>query len=111
MELSVTHCQSHVLATCLGAIDDTSGKLFDQHLYPLLMEEGAVLLVDLAGCDRINSLGISHLMRLFHRAKAHSSRIIFVAPTPFVANVFYETRLTTLFDIDESLSAPISRLG
>lgn len=110
MELKLSHEQGYVLAETRGPIDDSAGDLFREHLHPLVGQRVTKLLVDLSGSERINSIGIAHLVKLVTDANTHGSRVVLAAAAPFVAGVFGVTRLNKFFDLAETRAAALSAL-
>ena len=67
----------------------------------------AVVLKDL---KQINSVGLSVLINVVTRARLNRSRVVLVAPSPFVANVLEVTALDQWFDIVDDLTAADEQL-
>lgn len=62
----------------------------------------AVVLKDL---KQINSVGLSVLINVVTRARLNRSRVVLVAPSPFVASVLEVTTLDQWFEIVDDLTA------
>jgi len=111
MQIEITQGEGFILAELSGAIDDDCGPMFADSLHPLVGRAGGRLIVDLSGSPRINSLGISHLVRLATDANTNGSRLIYAAPSPFIANVFQVTKLERFFETAESVEEASRRLA
>ena len=101
MNVTLTTHDRYVLAKLAGSLDDTAGDVLDRKLHPLIDRKGArqVLVVDLSGCERVNSAGIGHLVRLAMHANTTGNRLVLAAPPPWMAEVFGVTRLDRFFEI------------
>jgi anti-anti-sigma factor len=102
MQLTVSQQDGYVLASTRGQIDEDAAELFRDQLHPLVGQRGTALVLDLSGSERINSVGIAHLVKLVSDANTNVSRVILAAPTPFVSSVLRITRLDRFFDLAES---------
>jgi anti-anti-sigma factor len=99
VDLSVTRHEGYVLATISGPLDETARNQFRETLHPLVAQRGTCLIVDLSGSNRINSPGIGNLVALVADANTNGSKVIFAAPSPFIAGVLSVTKLDTFFDV------------
>lgn len=111
MQLTLTHEAGYVLARTQGPIDESAGEPFKEHLHPLVGEGGAKIVLDISGSPRINSIGISQLVRLVSDANTNNSRVILAGATPFVASVLNVSRLDRFFDMAETVPAAAALLG
>jgi anti-anti-sigma factor len=111
MELHISHEEGYVLANTSGPIDESSEDLFVEYLHPLLGQRGTSLVLDLSKSDRINSAGLTELVRLVINANTNGSRVVFAACSPFVSTVFTRSGLYKFFDVAESLSEAISEIS
>lgn len=110
MELTLSHEPGYVLAKTIGPIDDTASDLFGDLLHPLVGQTGTRLVVDLSGSPRINSNGLSQLVKLVCDANSRGSRVAFAAPTAFVASVLNVTRLDKFLAVVPEVSQAISSI-
>ncbi len=85
----------------LGAGD--SENLYERHVGRLIEEGERVLILDLSHVPRIDSIGLGGLVQMLVRMRKRGGSLKLVAPTPFVRNVLTITRLTTVFEIHDSL--------
>ncbi|MCH7729452.1 MAG: STAS domain-containing protein [Planctomycetes bacterium] len=111
MNLSVSHHEGYILATISGPIEHTAKELFHEHLHPLVGQSGTKLVIDLADSLRVNSEGLSQLIRLVTYANTKGSRVIFTQPGSFITNVLGVTRLDGFLEVTDTLSEAIERLG
>lgn len=111
MELTLTHESDYILACTKGPIDESAGEPFKDQLHPLVGERGAKVVLDISGSPRINSIGISSLVRLVSDANTNSSRVILAAATPFVASVLSISRLDRFFEMADSVPAAAALLA
>ena len=107
MELNLSHEPGYVLAQTSGPIDESGRPLLAEYLHPLVSQQGTRLVLDLSGSPRINSEGISLLVKLNADANSHGSRVVMAAPAPFVQNVLSITRLDRFFDLQPTLSQAV----
>ena len=98
MELELTHDEGYVLAVTDGPIDASTHPPFRNALHPLFNNTGVNLIVDISASSRINSEGLSALVRLVTDANTRGGRVIYAAPSPFVEEVLNVTRLSTFFE-------------
>lgn len=110
MELNVSHHEGYVVAQTTGPVDESCAELFREYLHPLVRERGTNLILDLGGSPRINSDGVSRIVLLAADANTVGSRVILMAPAPFVRNVFSLTKLDTFFEIVGDLPEAIRRI-
>lgn len=110
MDLTVQHEKDCVLAIAQGPVDETAKGLFQQCLHPLI-EPGARLVVDLADSPRVNSQGLSALVLLKTNANTKQARLIYAAPSPFVAEVLRVSRLDTFFEMADSRADAIAQIS
>ena len=108
MELTISHENGYVHARAKGAVDESAGPLFRELLHPLVGEPGTRVVLDLSAADRINSLGISHLVRLVSDANTNGSRVVLSGAKPFVASVLTVTRLDRFFEMAADLPGALA---
>ena len=108
MELTISHESRYVHARAKGVIDESAGPLFRDLLHPLVGEAGTRVVLDLSEADRINSIGISHLVRLVSDANTNGSRVVLAGAKPFVASVLGVTRLDRFFEMAADLPAALA---
>ncbi|MBI1899814.1 MAG: STAS domain-containing protein [Planctomycetia bacterium] len=110
MNVTLTARDRYVLARLAGSLDDTAGDVLDQKLHPLIDRKGArqLLVLDLSGCERLNSEGIGHLVRLAMHANTTGNRLVLVAVPPWMAEVFGVTRLDRFFEIAATADQVVS---
>lgn len=85
----------------LGAGD--SENLYERDVGRLIDEGERLLILDLSGVPRIDSIGLGGLVQMFVRMRTRGGSLKLVAPTPFVRNVLTITKLTTVFEIHDSV--------
>jgi anti-anti-sigma factor len=108
MELTISHELGYILAKTSGPIDESAQPLLAEYLHPLVSQPGTRLVLDLSGSQRINSEGLSLLVKLNADANSHGSRVAMAAAAPFVQNVLTITRLDRFFDHHRTLSEAIA---
>ena len=111
MELTITREDGYVLGRTRGPIDEAAGVIFRDQLHPLVGEPGTKLVLDISGTERINSIGISHLVRLVSDANTNGSRVILAGAKPFVSSVLAITRLDKFFDLASDVSSAVALLS
>lgn len=111
MELTVSHEDGYILASTQGSIDETARPLFAEYLHPLVAQAGTGLVIDMAASPRINSEGLSLLVKLNADANARGSRVVMAAATPFVQNVLAVTHLDRFFVLHPTLSEAVAAVA
>ena len=111
MELKISKQAGYVLVSTSGPIDDSAGPLLRDEVHPLVGERGTKLVLDLSGSERINSIGISHLVRLVSDANTNGSRVVLSGANAFVSGVLSVTRLDRFFEMAENVAAAAALLG
>ena len=110
MELHVSYEEGYVLASTIGAIDDSAGALFREYLHPAIGQHGTKLVFDLSRSERINSLGLGQLVMLIANANIHGSHVVLAACAPFISEVFKRSKLDQFFVVGETLPEAIGRV-
>ncbi len=110
MELTISKKAGYVLAKTKGAVDDTAPDIFLRRLHPVAKQYDAMLILDLSGSDRINSMGIGALVSLVSEAGTSNCRVVLAGPTEFVAGALRVAKLETIFDIADDVDEAVGRL-
>ena len=110
MELTLSEQADYILAHTQGPIDETAGTVFRERLHPLVGVRGTKVVLDISGSPRINSVGISNLVRLVSDANTNSSRVVLAGATPFVASVLNVSRLDRFFDLVSGVPEAVALL-
>ena len=85
----------------LGAGD--SENLYEQNVTRLIDEGARLLILDLSRVSRIDSIGLGGLVQTLVRMRTRGGCLKLAAPTPFVRNILAITKLTTVFEIHDSV--------
>jgi anti-anti-sigma factor len=109
MELKVSHEEGYVLATTIGAIDDTAKELFGELLHPLVGQGGTNMVLDLSQSSFITSDGVGQLISLVSHANTNGSRVVLTC-SPFVSTVLDRTKLNKFFDVAADVPEAIRRV-
>jgi anti-sigma B factor antagonist len=105
-----TYADTLVLSPA-GRLDHDSCDAFEAVLKPFVerASAGHALVLDLSALDYVSSAGLRLLMLAGKRAKEQGGRVMIAAMQPLVAEIFYISRFTMLFEIypgvREALSA------
>lgn len=110
MQLTITHSDGYVLARTEGPLDDSTRTAFRDQLHPLVRRDGARMILDLSGSQRISSPGLSSLVALVADANTQSARVILCGLSPFVAGVMAVTKLDRYFEIQPNADAAAGAL-
>jgi len=110
MDLTVSRQEGYVLAAATGRIDDSADGLFREHLFPLLAQAGALVVLELSQAKFISSHGIGHLVTLAAHANSSSSRVILAACSSFVAIVLSRCKLDGFFEMADSVDDAVQRI-
>lgn len=90
----------------LGAGD--SENLYERHVGRLIEAGERHLVLDLSRVARIDSIGVGGLVQMLVRIRKRGGSLKLAAPTPFVRNVLTITKLTTVFDIYDSVDRALA---
>ena len=96
------------LAGEFGMVDD--GGIGPQ-LSELVATPNSRLAISLSETKQINSVGLSALITVVSRARLNGSRVVLVAPAPYVVRVLELTQLNRWFEIVDNLDAAAEMLG
>ena len=99
MTLTIEQTGPFPVARLMGEWRSTDDQNYHDELHGLVTGPGAKLAIDLSGLNMLDSGGLSVLINLVRRARTKESRVVLVAPSPFVAGVFEVTRLDRWFDL------------
>lgn len=99
IDVMIERAPTHVLARLSGELTLATREDAKSRLQNLLEENIRGVAVDLSAVKYIDSSGLGCLVDLNARANVGSSRIVLVAPSPFVAGVLENTRLDRWFEI------------
>jgi anti-anti-sigma factor len=111
MDLALTQENGYYLAQTDGPLDESVNRPFREKLHPLFATKGQKVIVDLSNSKRINSEGLSALVKLVTDANTCGCRVIYASPAPFVAEVFQVTRLGMFFEVAPTRAAAVEAIG
>jgi anti-anti-sigma factor len=111
VDLALTQEDGYYLAATEGTLDESVHGPFREKLHPLFADKGQKLVIDLSGSKRINSEGLSALVRLVTDANTRGCRVVYASPAPFVAEVFQVTRLGLFFTVAPTRAAAVEALS
>jgi anti-sigma B factor antagonist len=99
-----TYADTLVLSPA-GRLDHNSCDAFEAALKPLVerASAGHALVLDLSALDYVSSAGLRLLMLAGKQARAQGGRVMIAAMQPLVAEIFYISRFTMLFEIHPGL--------
>ena len=103
MILTIDRSLAFPVVKLTGDWRSTDGGDYLETLHGLVAEPGSCLAIDMSGLKMLDSSGLSVLINLVTRARLSRSRVVLVAPTPFVSGVFEVTHLDRWFDLCEDL--------
>jgi anti-anti-sigma factor len=110
VEVNLTLHDGYALAQTHGPLDDSTAAVFRDSLHPLFNERGVHLVVDIADSPRVNSEGLSAMVRLASDGNTRGGTVVFAAPSIFVREVLKVTRLDKFFDIAATTEEALTRL-
>ncbi len=99
MDIDITSVDSIQLAAVSGEFNLGEEEQIANELQPLVADADSRLAIDLSDLKQINSQGLSELINVVIRARMSRSRVVLVAPSPFVMGVFDVTHLNEWFEI------------
>ena len=103
MELQIDKSGPITVARVSGRLHVENTDELLRTLKDYALGDGAALAVELSGVDLIDSTGLSALISLVTRARLTKGRVVLVAPSHFVAEVFAVTNLDHWFEICDTL--------
>lgn len=110
MKLEVEDLDSHYVVRFSGVLDGSIRQFCDDKVHPLIEEQGARILVDLSGVERLTSEAIAVFVTLVSRSNGKGSRVVFASPSPFVQAIFEITKITKFLDTCDTNEAGLERL-
>ena len=110
MEMKIESSGDIRVARLSGALDVGEEAVLAETLQPLVGEPESKLAIEMTGMTNINSLGLGELINVVIRARLSRSRVVLVAPSPYVRSVFEVTRLDRWFEIVDDLDVAFAAL-
>jgi anti-sigma B factor antagonist len=107
MDIETTHSGGVRIARLSGDFDIGDEEQMGKALQPLVAEPNSRVAVDLSELKQINSQGLGQLIDLVMRGRLNRSRVLLVAPTPFVKGVLEVTRLDQWFEIVDGVNTAV----
>jgi len=99
------------IAKVSGQFDLGDEKRLGDELHPLVAEPNSRVALDLSELAAINSQGLSQLINMVIRSRMNRSKVVMIAPTPFVMGVMEVTRLDAWFEIVDDVEAAVDLLN
>jgi anti-sigma B factor antagonist len=93
LTIAVVPSDGTVVVQVQGELDGDGAPTLEKELSDLLSANPESLIVDLAGLEFIDSIGLRSLLTVTEQAKASGSTLQFLAPTGQVENVLEITEL------------------
>lgn len=109
--LEINNHSDPLLVTLRGVLDESMQHDFNERLQPLFELRGRRLVIDLAGCKRITSAGISLLVTLVVRANLKGGRIVIARPSSFVKTIFEMAKLDQYFEVRDTIAEAVALCG
>ncbi len=108
MDIQVTRAGGAAIVLINGSLGaGDSEKLYERRVGRLIEDGERVLILDLSGVPRIDSIGLGGLVQMFVRMRNRGGHLKLAAPTPFVRNVLTITKLSSVFEIHDSVEHAI----
>lgn len=111
MRIDVNETGPLRVARVVAEADTADTDRFSEALQDLVVGAGEAVAIDLAGLRFINSSGLSALVQLVTHSRLSGGRVVLVAPSRFVREVFSITRLDQWFEICDNEQDAARRLG
>ena len=86
-----------------GEIDLNTSSVFQQDLLKVSDESPQRIVIDLSDVDYMDSSGIASLVKLLSHSRKEGFGMVLVSPQKRVQSVLEITRLSTIFDIRDSV--------
>lgn len=74
----------------------------------LRKDDELLTILDLTAVPHMDSTGLGEIVNFHARCQRNNARIVLVAPSPRVANLFHMTRIDTLLNIVPTLQAALA---
>ncbi len=103
MNIEIDRSKPFIVAHVAGVLDTHHAETFIETLGELVHAQDAVLVIDLAGLDMIDSTGLSALINLVTRARLANARVILASPSAFVSGILEVTHLDHWFEVFATL--------
>lgn len=110
MDITISRNGPISVANVSGQFDLGDEEQLAAQLQPLVAEPNSRLAIELSKLKQINSLGLSELINVVIRSRMNRSRVVLVAPSPFVMGVFEVTHLDRWFEFVDDLDAATASL-
>ena len=111
MNLTIKRHDDFVIASTEGSIDNSADDLFRDQLHPLVRESGTKLILDVANSRFLSSAGISAIVLLVTDANTCGSRVVFAAPSKFIANILAVTQLDAFLTVAASVDEAMKKFS
>lgn len=82
-----------------GQLDVATAPLLRQELLETHHAGAAAIVIDLAGVEYLDSMGLGVLVGALKRARAHGGRLVIAGPTPHVQRALELSRVAEIIEI------------
>ena len=109
MKVEVSKKGDVAILKCMGSLDADSISGFKKVAYDMLDDGTTKYVLDAAGVDFVDSMGLGVLISLLRKVKQKDGDIKIVSLTPDVKTIFEITRLFRLFDVYDSIKDAVDK--
>lgn len=110
IHVNIEKAPTHVAAQLSGELTLATREKAAEALKGMLEEDASAIAIDLAGLKYIDSSGLGMLVDFNARANMTQTRLLLVAPSPFVVGVLENTRLNRWFEIATTNEEAVARI-
>ena len=111
LSLAVFHEGSVTVVRISGSAGMVEADIIREKLESVASETNQGVLLDLGELEFISSPGLSAIVSTRHQVQELGGRMVLANPTPAVREILETTRLTTLFDVFETLQQAVNSLA
>ena len=105
VEIQTEKVGSVTVAHVSGNLTSDGKDAFADQMIEFVSDGDALIVLDLAGLETIDSSGLSSMINIVTRARMRGGDVALTAPNAFVTGVLDVTRLNKFFNVHESIGA------
>jgi anti-sigma B factor antagonist len=106
--IEVHHRGQHTVLAVGGELDLATAPTFRQAVTNAVAGGSRHLVVDLSGCDHIDSIGAGLLLGVLKRTRTVDGSLVVVCPDPRLLRVLELTELTTILRVVDRLDEALA---
>jgi stage II sporulation protein AA (anti-sigma F factor antagonist) len=111
MEMKTRKEPNATVATITGRLDAVTAPEYEKAINELIANEEIAIVVDFEGLDYISSAGLRALLATAKKLKAKGGQIRFANVKGTVKEVFHISGFGTIFQMDDSVVASLTKIA